>query len=235
MPAHGCSIRLRNCDVWATTVAHDITNTVIMILLPRESQAKISCHDGKTSTVKLPIRAIISLSMHCDLISESFHISKISFRHLAEHKSQTSDGAKFKVLVDMKALSNKIKLPLASIDESEEENLENIIRNNKQINYDIKNQRAHSDSLWAAVTGGDYEVEQMITWMAIALSLLMALFSLCLHLRTAIHQCIHPPKQREASGADEQRTNDREHLRDIMSRIMDVETELQLQLSLIHI
>ena len=71
----------------------------------------------------------------------------------------------------------------------------------------------------------------MITWMVIALSLLMALFSLCLHLhvRTAIHQCIHPPKQREASGTDEQRTNDREHLRDIISRIMDVETELQLQ------
>ena len=38
----------------------------------------------------------------------------------------------------MKALSNKIKLPLASIDESEEENLENLIRNNKKINDDIK-------------------------------------------------------------------------------------------------
>ena len=54
----------------------------------------------------------------------------------------------------MKALSTKIKLPLAEIDESEEENLENLIRNNKKINNDIKNQRAHSDSLWAAVTGG---------------------------------------------------------------------------------
>ena len=229
LPAHGCSIRLRNCDVWATTVAHDITNTEIMILLPKESQAKISCDDGNTSTVTLPIRAIISLSMHCDLYSESFHISKISFRHLADHKSQTSDGVKFEVLVDMKALSTKIKLPLAEIDESEEENLENLIRNNKKINNDIKNQRAHSDSLWAAVTGGDYAVEQMLTWVAIATSLLMALFSLCLHLRAAIGQCIHPPKQHETSGMDEQRTRDREHIRDIMSRVMDVETELQLQ------
>ena len=77
--------------------------------------------------------------------------------------------------------------------------------------------------------GGDYAVEQMLTWVAIATSLLMALFSLCLHLRAAIGQCIHPPKQREASGSDEQRTRDREHIRDIMSQIMDVETELQLQ------
>ena len=61
---------------------------------------------------------------------------------------------KRQVLVDMKALSAKIKLPLAEINESEEENLENLIRNNKKINNDIKNQRAHSDSLWAAVTGG---------------------------------------------------------------------------------
>ena len=100
--------------------------------------------------------------MHCDLISESFHISKISFRHLAKHKYQTSGGVKFEVLVDMKALSNKIKLPLAMIDESEEENLQNLIRNNKKINDDIKSQCVHSDSLWAAVTGGgDYAVEQM--------------------------------------------------------------------------
>ena len=58
VPHHGCGIKLQNCGIWATTVARDRSNTEIMIY------ATVRCDDGTDRQLRLPIRAIINLSLH---------------------------------------------------------------------------------------------------------------------------------------------------------------------------
>ena len=67
VPAHGCSLQLANCKVWATNVIHDLTNTDIMLIMSKEMNATPSCDNKTDSTVLLPIRSIMKLYISCQL------------------------------------------------------------------------------------------------------------------------------------------------------------------------
>ena len=54
-PAAGCSIKLRNCDKWATHVVHDITNSDILIISDDTEKATIRCDNQPAREVNLSL------------------------------------------------------------------------------------------------------------------------------------------------------------------------------------
>ena len=108
LPEHGCSIRLGNCPVWATTVVHDLTNTEIMLLLPKQTEATISCDGSKSVNIDLPMRAILNLDLGCELRADIFQIDRISFRHLASKDSRVDSKVNFKITADISKIAGKL-------------------------------------------------------------------------------------------------------------------------------
>jgi hypothetical protein len=176
-PIHGCSLRLANCKVWTNIVVHDLSNVEILTLLPDEMEATVSCVGEKDSKHTLPKRAILTLNMHCSLVSERFSIDKVSFRTLSDFDSPNSPNFTLIVQADPEILATRISLPLENITDIDKMNLETLLQNNAKWGNDIRQQIQTSQSLWDSVSGGQTPTEQIVTWALLTLSLILGLIN----------------------------------------------------------
>ena len=87
LPAAGCNIELGNCAKWTTSVAHDITNSDILIISDRAENATVTCDNQPATQIEIPARAIMTLDISCSLAAANYTISKLSYRHLRQTKS----------------------------------------------------------------------------------------------------------------------------------------------------
>ena len=220
LPSHGCSIRLANCPVWATTVAHDLTNTEIMILLPERLNVTITCEGGKPEQAELPIRGIISLDLGCSLHASSFHIDQITFRHMASEKSNVDSKVNFKIVEDVNQIAGKLNLQIHDFTDVNRPDIDNLMRNNKDIKEEIRDQRSRSQSLWSKVSGGSSPIQQIIVWAILAALILTAITMLICHIKLRLKIRRTGKTKEEEEFADGQ-------IRDMKSRIIEVEAELQ--------
>ena len=53
--------------------------------------ASLDCDNKQTQKITLPAQAIIQLSIHCSLTAETFIVSKITFKHLANYNTDSSE------------------------------------------------------------------------------------------------------------------------------------------------
>ena len=224
LPEHGCSIRLGNCPVWATTVVHDLTNTEIMLLLPEETEATISCDGSKSVSTNLPMRAILNLDLGCELRADSFQIDRISFRHLASKDSTLDRKVNFKITADISKIAGKLNLHIHNITDENRPDLDNLMRNNKDIKQDLREHMSRSSSLWAKVTGGSTELEQVAVWSLLAFLVLIAGFLLYSYVRLHV---------RLSRNVQNRRTSEEDEaielqIRDLKSRVIELESDYQV-------
>ena len=224
LPEHGCSIRLANCPVWATTVVHDLTNTEIMLLLPQETEATISCDGSKSVSTKLPMRAILNLDLGCELRADSFQIDRISFRHLASKESSLDSKVNFKITADISKIAGKLNLHIHNITDENRPDLDNLMRNNKDIKQDLREHMSRSSSLWAKVTGGSTELEQVAVWSLLAFLVLIAGFLLYSYVRLHV-RLSRNVQNRQTSEEDEALEL---QIRDLKSCVIELESDYQV-------
>ena len=78
-----CSVT--SCKKWANIVAHDLTNSEILLIVPPNRTAMLTCKARDPVSVRLPTAGICKLSTSCSLISNSFKIDSFAFtRHIRD-------------------------------------------------------------------------------------------------------------------------------------------------------
>ena len=99
------------------------------------------------------MRAILNLDLGCELRADSFQIDRISFRHLAAKESSLDSKVNFKITADISKIAGKLNLHIHNITDENRPDLDNLMRNNKDIKQDLREHMSRSSSLWAKVTG----------------------------------------------------------------------------------
>ena len=82
-----------SCSTWASTMIHDISDTEIIIISPKNLTAKLSC-PGLTKEVALPPAGICRLGKQCDLVGRNFKVGRFSF-----HKHEPDSDFNFEMEV----------------------------------------------------------------------------------------------------------------------------------------
>ena len=67
------------CKDWASIVAHDLTNTEILIIQIENTSAVLDCVGQAPKTVNIPKSAILELSTECSLQSGRITVGRISY------------------------------------------------------------------------------------------------------------------------------------------------------------
>ena len=170
-PRLGCSLRLMNCEAWTTDVVHDLSNSEVLILLRQNMNASLECDNAQKKSIGLPRQAIIRLSIHCKLTTDSFIIHKLSFKHLTTYQSNARI-AHFEIIDESKnfLMSNDLKIQQIKMHERVL-SLEELQKGNDQFKQDMAAHIKDSDELWNEAQGGQTPWEQIITWSLIGLSL----------------------------------------------------------------
>ena len=83
-PKLGCNLKRKNCELWAENTVHDISSLKILITLKKEIDAVVSCDNQDKQTITLPLRAVLTLNVHCELESEHFFVGKLLYRQLKD-------------------------------------------------------------------------------------------------------------------------------------------------------
>jgi hypothetical protein len=234
VPAHGCSIQLGNCRVWATNVVHDITNTEFMLILSNPMKATMSCDNATDRYIDLPSRLIMRLSLTCTLHTESFIIHKLSYRHLADETTDAFRDEKIQLIEDDEILRRRLNVH-SDIPSSELPKLKTLMDNNKNLMDEIRQNERKSRTIWENISGGQTPLEQIIVWSLLSLSLLLSTLSVFLQMRSLCRNW--KQKLSIKSGAREIKTvaaeklelgglegNTMEILQDVNQRLRNLET-----------
>ena len=229
VPAHGCSLRMQNCDVWATNVVHDVTNTEIILQLENEINATLDCDDQPKKVIELPLRSVIDLSTHCKLSSNMFVIEKLHYRHLLDFNRTIFKESPISIFTDEAKLTQKLNLNLKQVSLKERENLGNLFRNNDELKQKLQQDEKDSNTLWQNISTGRTSVEQIILWCVIGVCMAISIISISIHFKLA---CQKHLQMKRGGGQVEARTGmsaeDQAALRDVNHRLREVETKLRM-------
>ena len=160
-----------NCESWTTDVVHDLTNSEVLILLRQTMNASLECDNAQKKSISLPRQAIIRLSIHCKLTTDTFIIHKLSFKHMTTYQSNAriehfeiiDESKNFLMSEDLKIQQIKMHERMLSLEELQ--------KGNDQFKQDMAAHIKDSDELWNEAQGGQTPWEQIITWSLIGLSL----------------------------------------------------------------
>ena len=220
-PRLGCSVRLMNCPVWTTDVVHDLSNSEILLSLTKPMNASLDCDNKQTQKITLPMQAIIRLSIHCSLTAETFIVSKITFKHLANYNTDSSEH--FLVLNEREILKGS-DLEIKQVKLAERvESIESLQKDNEKFKKAMADHIEISDSLWKESSGGQTPWEQIITWALIGLSLFIGLFLGTWTVKLQI-QMWKSGKSASGKNYDDMQ----KEIDSLKSRMMDLETDVQL-------
>jgi hypothetical protein len=234
VPAHGCSLQLNNCRVWATNVVHDISNTEIILILEEEMTATMNCDNRTIETVTLPVRSIIKLATSCQITTHSFIVKKISYRHLSDIQHDSFKDEPITIISDNDMVMRKLNIE-KEIPSDELPKLKTLLQNNGDLLSTIRENEARSRSLWENISGGQTPIEQILVWSFLSLSLVLSVLSLSLH---AAHKfCRRKLKIKEDDdcgerpgerlGMVERRSErDTDMMQDLNKRLINLETTI---------
>ena len=221
LPRIGCNIELGNCEKWTTSVAHDITNSDILIISDTTENATLSCDNQPDRLISIPSRAIMTLDISCSLASTNYTISKLSYRHLRQTKSDIATHITFDVTEEARLLKPDLKVTIHKLVDDTRNDVEGLIAQNRAIKEKIGFQISESNTLWENIDAGKYPWEQLLEWGIITGLgvLLIALGAWVLKLQ--IKQSIM--RRRSGRGGI-----NAERVEEIMMRVMDLETSQQI-------
>ena len=139
---------------------------------------------------------------------------------MASEKSNVDSKVTFKIIEDVNQIAGKLNLQIHNFTDVNRPDLDNLIRNNKDIKEEIRNQRSRSQSLWSKVSGGSTPIQQIIVWVILAILMLTAITMLICHIKLRLQIRRNGKTKEEEEFAEGQ-------IRDMKSRIIEVEAELQ--------
>ena len=131
-----------------------------------------------------------------------------AFRHMASEKSNVDSKVPFKMNDDVNQIAGKLNLQIHNFTDVNQPNLDNLIRNNKDIKEDIRNHRIRSQSLWSKVSGGNTLLQQIIVWVMLVILSIRAIIMLICHTKLRLQiringrtkeeeECRQPDKRHE--------------------------------------
>ena len=181
LPPLGCSIRLQNCEIWATTVVHDITNSnFLFISKQNETQITSSCGKQDPKTYILPSSAMVTIPLACSVSSDQFTIGASAYTKITDLKID-EDYLNLSIHIDAAVLANTPLKNLTDNIDNNRDNLTNLRRLNDKFADDLERQRQRNDANWADIQSGHNSWYELINW-ALLLVCMTACILLCLWL-----------------------------------------------------
>jgi len=221
LPPMGCSLQIKNCKLWATTVVHDITNTNFIFLSNNSTNITSTCGKNKPRTYRLPKNSMMKVPLSCTVTSNQFTIDRSSYAEIINIDGK-SDNVKIELEIDPAILATTPLKKLAKEMDLTKVNLTRLRMKNDKFEIDLALQRLRTDTNWENIRSGTVNWFDFITWALLAICLtICALLGLC-QLKTYCNT-----KERE-----EIRQKEREEYEtasaDIIERIRTVETATAL-------
>ena len=200
-------------------------NCLIYSPLPKKSEATISCDGGKSVSTDLPMRAILNIDLGCELRADSFHIDRISFRHLASKESRVDSKFNFKITADISKIAGKLNLHIHNVTDDNRPDLDNLMQNNKDIKQELKRTHELLQFVIGQGNGGSTELEQVAVWPLLAFLVLTAGFLLYSYIR--LHVRLSRNVQNQQTSEEEEALE--LQIRDLKSRIIELESDYQVR------
>ena len=219
-PTDTCQ-RADECDEWTAIVVHDITNTKIIVQTPKSNDATISCDRKQNQIMHIPAVALVTLPIHCQLVTDSFVVSRLSFRHLFSHESNDIEDD-VDLHVEEAILTASPAKVIDNFMQSMGDSLEQLKLDNENLGKDIHSQKVGYDEKWKQVSGGMTAWEQILMWsltgVALGLTILLGVCVLRIWLRVKIQE----------GGGEGVAKATRKAIRELKSRLIDIETDLRI-------
>lgn len=221
-PRAGCSLQIKNCKVWADTLVHDITNSKIILSQQNNSTATVSCPGKNEERITLPKKCILDIHPACQLSSDAFSIGNIEYTHLADFESAKISTVEVDLDNELeivnqgptKILEKKINLTRHDLNKLEIDN--------EAFESRLKEQEIKHKELWEKADGGRTGIEQIIIYALIAAAIFFSLFATSWAVKVQIQIW-------KLNGGDGTKVKDTmKKCREIESRVMDLETDIQL-------
>jgi len=164
------------CKPWLKTVVYDLTNTRILLILQNQITAVLSCDGASPKPVNIPTRSIMQIPTHCEVHSDIFVISKITYRQLFQehYKFRQSD---LNVTFDVQSLNNLIDSPKDVHDSLMKSmaGLEDLVSDSTALNSSLYAYMSETDRIWSNINPGYSGWEKLLSYSLIAGSLLISL------------------------------------------------------------
>ena len=216
-----CSLRINNCENWADMVVHDITNTQILIFYKMNQTAILACDDATPFELQIPSSAILTVPVNCGLTSSRFTVSKINFAHLADVNVKLNISGKPNLVLENESFKiAPLKLLNASLINATHD-LNILKTENLAFGSRLKAITERHDEMWSRISGGRTGLEQIIEYTVggILTFLIFAALGWIVKLQ------ITSWKREGEQGQDELT---REQIKEVKTRLMDLETEFQI-------
>ena len=180
LPPMGCSLRLKNCELWATLVVHDITNTDF-IFISNKNATQISVTCGKQDPVSqiLPTSAMVKVPLSCSVTSDTFSIESSAIHNIIDIQG---DKPTIDIQIDVNPTvlsSTPIKNLTESVDFNRE-NLTELRRLSDRFENDLDQQRQSFNDKWNSIDTGSIWYD-LANWTLIGICM-VACIILCLWL-----------------------------------------------------
>ena len=169
-PKLGCNLKRKNCERWAENTVHDLSNSQILINLKQEAKAVISCDGEKSQPISLPMKAVLTLNIHCELESEYFFVGKLSYRQLREIDYENA-MSEVNFSVEHAALAEERTDSLLAHHKIKETRIDisKMIEGNEKLQLDMIAQANISDSRWRKAQKGGHSWDQILVWSLLTL------------------------------------------------------------------
>ena len=223
-----CNVRV--CSKWANIVAHDLTNSEILMILPPNQTATLTCKDRDPVTVRLPAAGICKLSTSCSLISDLFMIDSFAFnRHIRDEVADIQ----FEVLAqnDASVFKPVTQDQITDLNETAKGTIELAMRLNNETILELEKYQNNSRHRWNNLEKEVTPVLQIVLWSLVIASI-VGIVILTIQL---IIVCFRLAKINATLTAQRPDTNDQSYHTDIMvlaGKVAALESELlQLRMS----
>ena len=214
------------CKPWQHTLVHDLSNSKIMFILQNATTATLDCTNRKPEIVDIPARGIATLNVHCSLESNSFIISRLTFRHMMEVSESASEST-FNLHPETDLLTSDPNLELSKLVSATNDSLEAIIEDNQAFNLSLNDFIVKTDRQWETLNAGAYPLEQILLWSACGLNTILAIILAVYIIK--LHLLIN---RKVSNGSD--KDEEQRRLMSITNRVMELETQYHLSSKPVH-
>ena len=123
----------------------------------------------------------MTLDISCSLAAVNYTISKLSYRHLRQTKSDIDTKITFDVTDETRLLKPDLKVTIHKLMNDTRLDVVGLMEQNKAIKEKIGFQISESNSLWENIDAGKYPLEQLLEWGLITgIAVLLILLGICL-------------------------------------------------------
>ena len=222
LPRMGCSLRIKNCNTWATHVVHDVTNTNFIYMSNMTTNLTATCGEKRTvRTYTLPTKALINVPLSCSVMTNQFTIDVVKFANTLDIEGEQND-LQIDIQIDPDVLSPEPIKTLTTTIDSNTNNLTELRELNNKFSADLESQRQQIQAYWNNKDMDDSFWYTITIWSVIGttttICILLIIWLAKLNMMTNKQLRVQKRERREQETA----------YNDVIERIRHVETATKL-------